>query len=50
MGNAETYDDVTYTFSGNKTIAAKAAIKFPLISSSDWKVPEPEYVTVGGIK
>ncbi len=50
MGNAETYDDVTYTLSGNKTIAAKAAIKFPLISSSAWKVPEPGYVTVGGIK
>ncbi|MBR5907988.1 MAG: hypothetical protein IKZ50_06320 [Bacteroidales bacterium] len=50
MGTVATYDDVTYTLSGNRTIAAKSAIKFPLISSSAWKVPEPEYVTVGGIK
>ena len=54
MGTVETYDDVTYILTGNKTIAARAAIKFPLISSSSWKVPVPEgptpYVTVGGFK
>lgn len=50
MGTVATYDDVTYILSGTKTIAAKAAIKFPLISSSSWKVPEPAFVTVGGIK
>lgn len=50
MGNAETYDDVTYTLSGNKTIAAKAAIKFPAISSSAWTVPAPTYVEINGVK
>lgn len=49
-GTAETYDDVTYLLSGNKALSYKAAIKFPLISSSSWKVPEPEFVTVCGIK
>lgn len=50
MGTVETYDDVTYILTGNKTIAARAAIKFPLISSSSWTVPEPGYVTVGTYK
>ena len=49
MGTVATYDDVTYILSGTKTIAAKAAIKFPLISSNAWKVLAPEFVTVGGI-
>ena len=49
IGTAATNDDVTYTLSGNKTMAAKAAIKFPLISSSAWKVKEPGFVTVGGV-
>lgn len=50
MGTVATYDDVTYILSGTKTIAAKAAIKFPLISSNAWKVREPGFVTVGDIK
>lgn len=50
MGTVATYDDVTYILSGTKTIAAKAAIKFPLISSNAWKVQEPGYVIVGGYK
>lgn len=50
MGTVATYDDVTYILSGTKTIAAKAAIKFPLISSSSWTVPVPGYVTVGGVE
>lgn len=50
IGTATTNDDVTYTLSGNKTMAAKAAIKFPLISSSAWKVKKPGFVTVGGVK
>lgn len=50
MGTVETYDDVTYILTGNKTIAAKAAFKFPLISSNSWKVEEPGYVTVGTYK
>lgn len=49
-GTAETYDDVTYYLAGEKTIAAKAAIKFPLISSSSWKVYQPGTVTVGGVQ
>lgn len=51
MGNAETYDDVTYALSGNKTIAAKDAIKFPAISSSAWTVPAPAgTATINGVK
>lgn len=49
-GTAETYDDVTYLLSGSKTLSYKAAIKFPAISSSAWKVPEPSYVEINGVK
>ena len=49
-GTAATYDDVTYLLSGNKTLSYKAAIKFPAISSSAWKVPAPEYVEIKGVK
>ena len=49
-GTAETYDDVTYLLSGNKTLSFKDAIKFPAISSSAWKVPEPSYVEINGVK
>lgn len=49
-GTAGTYDDVTYLLSGNKTLSYKAAIKFPAISSSAWKVPEPSYVEINGVK
>lgn len=48
-GTVATYDDVTYTLSGNRTIAAKDAIKFPTIDNSAWKVPEPEYVRINGV-
>ena len=48
-GTVATYDDVTYTLSGNRTIAAKDAIKFPAIDNSAWKVPEPEYVRINGV-
>ena len=48
-GTPATYDDVTYTLSGNRTIAAKDAIKFPTIDNSAWKVPEPEYVRINGV-
>lgn len=49
-GTAETYDDVTYRLSGNKTLSYKAAIKFPAISSSAWKVPAPSFVEINGVK
>lgn len=53
MGTGDTYDDATYMLSGTKTWYTgddvKRAIKFPLISSSSWTVPEPAYVTVDGI-
>ncbi|MBR1782793.1 MAG: hypothetical protein IJ753_04660 [Bacteroidales bacterium] len=49
-GTAGTYDDVTYLLSGNKTLSYKAAIKFPAISSSAWKVPAPSYVEINGVK
>lgn len=49
-GTPGTYDDVTYLLSGNKTLSYKAAIKFPAISSSAWKVPEPTYVEINGVK
>lgn len=49
-GTAETFDDVTYRLSGNKTLSYKAAIKFPAISSSAWKVPAPTYVEINGVK
>lgn len=49
-GTAETYDDVTYRLSGNKTLSYKAAIKFPAISSSTWTVPEPSHVEINGVK
>lgn len=49
-GTAGTYDDVTYLLSGNKTLSYKAAIKFPAISNSAWKVPEPSYVEINGVK
>ena len=49
-GTPGTYDDVTYLLSGNKTLSYKAAIKFPAISSSAWKVPEPSYVEINGVK
>lgn len=55
MGTVATYDDVTYLFDVNATLyrdggASWCALKFPVISSPRWKVPEPEFVTVGGIK
>lgn len=49
-GTAETYDDVTYLLSGNKTLSYQSAIKFPTIANSAWKVPEPEYVEINGVK
>lgn len=50
-GTAETYDDVTYLLSGNKTLSYQDAIKFPAISSSAWKVPAPSsYVEINGVK
>ena len=50
-GTAETYDDVTYLLSGNKTLSFKDAIKFPAISSSAWKVPAPAgTATINGVK
>ena len=45
-----TYDDVTYILSGTKTLSYKDAIKFPTIDSDSWKVPEPEYVEINGVK
>lgn len=52
--NAKDYDDVTYKYSVTATLyqgtSSWRAVKFPLISSSRWKVPEPGYVTVGGIR
>ena len=51
MGTDAAYDDVTYYLSDNKTIAAKAAIKFPAISSSAWTVPAPAgTATINGVK
>lgn len=44
------YDDVTYILSGNKTFSYKDAIKFPTIDNNAWKVPEPEYVVIKGVK
>lgn len=44
------YDDVTYILSGNKTFSYKDAIKFPTIDNSAWKVPEPGYVEIKGVK
>ena len=49
-GTAKTYDDVTYLLSGNKTLSYQSAIKFPTIDNSAWKVPEPEYVEINGVK
>lgn len=50
-GTVGTYDDVTYLLSGNKTLSYKAAIKFPAISSSAWKVPAPTgTATINGVK
>lgn len=49
-GTVGTYDDVTYLLSGNKTLSYKAAIKFPTIDNSAWKVPEPEYVEINCVK
>ena len=49
-GTTGTYDDVTYLLSGNKTLSYKAAIKFPAISNSAWKVQEPSYVEINGVK
>ena len=49
-GTLETYDDVTYFLSGNKTLSYKAAIKFPTIDKSAWKVKEPAYVEINGVK
>lgn len=49
-GTAETYDDVTYLLSGNKMLSYRTAIKFPAISSSAWKVPVPETVTINDVK
>jgi len=49
-GTANEYDDVTYILSGTKTLSYRSAVKFPLISSSAWKVPEPEWVEINGKK
>lgn len=49
-GTLGTYDDVTYLLSGNKTLSYKDAIKFPTIANSAWKVPEPSYVEINGVK
>lgn len=52
--NAKDYDDVTYKYSVTAKLyqgtSSWRAVKFPLISSSRWTVPVPDYVTVGGIK
>ncbi len=49
-GTVATYDDVTYLLSGSKTIAYRDAFKFPEISSSAWKVPEPDILTINGVR
>ena len=55
MGTVATYDDVTYLFDVNATLyrdggASWCALKFPVISNPRWKVKEPGYVTVDGIR
>lgn len=47
---AEEYDDATYLLSGTKTMTYGSAFRFPLVSSSSWKVPEPQWVEINGVK
>ncbi|MBR1574525.1 MAG: hypothetical protein IJ652_06740 [Bacteroidales bacterium] len=49
-GTAATYDDVTYLLSGSKTMAYRDAFRFPEISSSAWKVPQPDVLTINGVR
>ena len=49
-GTSATYDDVTYLLSGSKTMAYRDAFRFPEISSSAWKVPQPDILTINGVR